>query len=142
MSETNNYTITLKTNEGGKVLIFENWKYDSKIDEFTFDISVNSFGFAAKQMFSLYRFSFEKFLQALKKMATRLSGTVELKDEYEKQYVRMEIDHLGHVSVTGEFWLFNIIEQHLKFGFETDQTCLQPLFNELSQVLDDLHTTR
>jgi hypothetical protein len=89
-------------------------------------------------MFSLYRFSFEKFLQALKKMAAQLSGAIELKDDYEKQYVRMEIDHLGHVAITGEFWLFNIIEQHLKFGFETDQTCLQPLHNDLSRIVNDL----
>jgi hypothetical protein len=142
MSETGNYTVELKTNDARKALVFENWKYQTKGTEgYVFDIRVLSGDFAAKHpMFFLYRTCLEQFLRNLEKMATRLSGTVELKDEYESHYVRMELDRLGHVTVTGEIWYYSQLEQHLKFGFETDQTCLQPLFKDLSRVVNDLRS--
>jgi hypothetical protein len=141
MSETSNYIVALKTNDPRKILIFDNWKYNCKGTEgYTFDVRIHSGDFAAKQMFFLYTTSLEQFLRKLEKMATRLSGTVELKDEYENHYVRMELDRLGHVTVTGELWYPSHLEQHLKFGFETDQTCLQPLFNDLSRVVNDLRS--
>jgi hypothetical protein len=126
-----------------KALVFENWKYENMGTEwYIFDIRVLSGNFAAKQMFCLCRTSFEQFLRNLEKMATRLSGTVELKEEYENQYVRMELDRIGHIAVTGELWYLAPLEQHLKFGFETDQTCLQPLFKDLSRVLEDLRSKK
>jgi hypothetical protein len=141
MSEPDNYIVELKTNDARKALVFENWKYDTKGEGYVFDIRVHSGDFAAKHpMFFLYRTCFEQFLRKLEKMATRLSGTVELKDEYENHYIKMELDRLGHVTVTGELWYLATLEQHLKFGFETDQTCLQPLFNDLSRVVNDLRS--
>jgi hypothetical protein len=139
MSEIGNYIVELKTNDARKTLVFENWKYQTKGTEgYVFDIRLLSGDFAAKQMFFIYRTSLEQFLRNIEKMITRLSGTIELKEEYESHYVRMELDRLGHVNVTGELWYFAPLEQHLKFGFETDQTCLQPLFNDLSRVVNDL----
>jgi hypothetical protein len=139
MSGISNFIVELKTNDPRKILIFDNWKYSCKgTESYSFDISILSGDFAAKQMFWLYQTSFEQFLRKLEKMATRLSGSVELRMEYENPYVKMEIDRLGHVTVTGEFWYHAPLEQHLKFGFETDQTCLQPLFKGLSRVVNDL----
>ena len=114
MSETGNYIVELKANDARKVLVFENWKYDTKGTEgYTFDVRVLSGDFAAKQMFFLYRTCLEQFLRKLEKMATQLSGTVELKDEYENHYVRMELDRLGHLTVVGEFWYHAPLDQHL-----------------------------
>ena len=71
-------------------------------------------------------------------MATQLSGEAEIKEEYEDHYVRIQLSCHGHVIVTGELWYYSDLNQHLKFGFETDQTCLQPLFNDLSQLVNEL----
>ena len=138
MNQTSNHTVKLKTNDAQKVLIFENWKHDTKSDGFMLDIYVSSEDFAAKQMFFIRRTFFEDFLRKLKKMETLLFGSVELREEYENHYVKMELDRLGHLTVIGEFWYLATLEQHLKFGFITDQTCLQPLHDDLSRMVDNL----
>lgn len=143
MSETNNYIVKMKTNEVYKSLIFENWKYQQGSAEgYMFDVSVQSGDFIGKQPFFLYRASFKQFLNKLEKMAARLYGSTELKEEYENHYVKMELDTTGHVTVVGEFWYYSHLEQHLKFGFVTDQTCLIPLHNDLSRVVNELHTKK
>jgi hypothetical protein len=140
MSETANYIVELKTNDTKKVLIFENWECNDELNGYNVDVRVSSFDFSAKQRFLLYKAGLEQFLRELEKMISRLSGSIELRDEFPEPYVKMEIDNLGHVNITGELWDHSQREQHLKFGFKTDQTCLRPLFNDLSRVINDLRS--
>jgi hypothetical protein len=135
MKNKNNYIAELKTYDSQKSLIFENWKYDDEY--FCFDIYVLSGDFSGKQMFCISRNSFEKFLRNLKNLIEQLTGSIELREEYETDhFIKMELDHLGHLSVIGELFYHAPLDQQLIFGFVTDQTCLQPLYDDLSNIIN------
>jgi hypothetical protein len=92
---------------------------------------VRSGAFEAEKSFYFEEPVFDQFLEQLIEMNRTLSGKAILKPYYEPEYIAFEMLTGGHVLITGELFEYSAQSQHLKFGFETDQTCLSPLIADL-----------
>ena len=65
-------------------------------------------------------------------MDQTLSGSATLRPMWESPFIRLALDHRGHIAVSGEL---GDADQHLRFTFDTDQTCLRPLISDLDACL-------
>ena len=99
---------------------------------------VRSGAFSVDKPFYFEEYVLDQFLDQLIEMNRTLSGKATLKPFYEPEYIALEMLNRGHVLVTGEFFGFDLAEQHLKFGFETDQTCLEALIADLKSCRKDV----
>lgn len=92
---------------------------------------LRSGGFQFETEFFFEVWSLQQFISGLTDMDRTLNGKAVLKPMWETDYVELAMTSLGHVSVTGEFVQPGDFDQMIKFGFETDQTCLAPLRDKL-----------
>ena len=68
-------------------------------------------------------------------MNRQLEGEVRLQELHWDDFVTLACDSRGRVTVTGEIVNYqDEFTQHLKFGFVTDQTCLEPLIQDLKRL--------
>ena len=90
--------------------------------------------FRADYRFWVERYCVVAFLDAVRAMDGTLQGEARLQPLFESDFVHLRLTKRGGVVVTGE--LGEADSNHLRFKFETDQTCLRPLVADLQQLLE------
>ena len=100
------------------------------------ELTVASNGFSCQRPFFFDDMAVGEAVPALRKMAATLFGKCIIKEQWEDDYLALEVDDMGHVLVSGEIFEHSEFSQRLKFAFRTDQTVLLPFANELQLLLD------
>lgn len=112
-------------------LIFRSCNKFDDSSGYRVDLWMRSGGFQLETAFYFEEWSLRQFINSLTDMDRTLTGRATLKPMWETDYVELAMTSLGHVGVTGEFIHAREFDQRIKFGFETDQTCLAPLRDKL-----------
>lgn len=98
-------------------------------------LEVRSRGFEVSTPFYFELQPLARFLDELVAMDRVLSGSAKLKPIYEDHFIELTLTRRGRVVVRGEVFESSEHPQHLGFEFETDQTVLKPLIDELRECL-------
>jgi hypothetical protein len=128
--------IELRTNRDDTVLRLLNVEKFNDETGYRCDLVVRSGGFACERQFYFDGESFTDAIAALRRMIDGSSGEATIKFRYEDDFLRFEMNRLGHVFVSGELYEHSERSQSLKFAFRTDQTVLAPLVQEFVAVHD------
>ena len=126
-----NTVVKLQTNDENQVLELSEFELFEK-DSFKCRLKVWSRGFGFEK--DVFFDNVHNFIDQVEVMASSLSGEAVLKEEYHDHYLKFQVTKLGHVIVSGTLIDYSHQDQHLEFGFKTDQTCLEPFSKELKQV--------
>lgn len=124
--------IELKTNRETERLSFAT-RYLVQIN-FTFDLTVFSNGFSATSHFCVRRDQIEKMCSDLTTMKQAISGNTTLEDNDSDASITFQIKPNGQVIVYGQVGGSHE-ENYLKFSFQTDQTCMEPLLTDFHKLL-------
>jgi len=76
-----------------------------------------------------------QFLDQLVMMDRTVTGSAKLKPLYEDHFIELTLTSRGRVVVRGEVYEYSEHSQHLRFEFETDQTVLKPLIEQLRECV-------
>lgn len=82
-----------------------------------------------------------RFASDIKQLHRSLSGSARLQTPFERDFVELSVDSLGHVLVKGHFELSGPVSQRLDFEFTCDQTFLPSLIVSLDAVLAETPKT-
>jgi hypothetical protein len=124
--------VELKTHDAAKKLSFAT-RYLVQIN-FTFDLTVNSDGFAGTSHFCVRIDEIETLCNDLKKMHSSLLGSAKLNDNDSDGFVEFTISENGHLQVCGQ--VGGSHEDHfVKFEFWTDQTCIPQFVDDFKKLL-------
>ena len=124
--------IELKTNSETERLSFAT-RYLVQIN-FTFDLTVLSNGFSGTSHFCVRRDQIEKMCSDLTIMKQAMSGDTTLEDNDSDASVNFQINSHGQVIVYGQVGGSHE-ENYMKFSFQTDQTCIEPLLTDFHKLL-------
>ena len=124
--------IELKTNRKTERLSFTT-RYLVQIN-FTFDLTVLADSFCGTSHFCVRREQIEKLCADLTEMKARLSGNTILEDNDSDVSVNFQIENLGQVWVFGQVGGSHE-DNYVKFKFQTDQTCIEPLIEDFHKLL-------
>ena len=94
-------------------------------------LEVRSRGYQVRAPFYFEPWSLEQFITHLEQMDRTLTGTAKLKPMFEDHFVELTLTNTGRVVVHGEVFEYSEHGQHITFEFETDQTVLKPLIDDL-----------
>jgi hypothetical protein len=130
--------IELKTNSQTERLSFAT-RYLVQIN-FTFDLTVLSNGFSGTSHFCVGRDQIEKMCSDLTTMKQAMSGNTTLEDNDSDASINFQMNPLGQVIVYGQIGGSHE-DNYLKFRFETDQTCLEPLLTDFHRLLKNEEPT-
>jgi hypothetical protein len=98
-------------------------------------LEVRSRGFEVSTPFYFEPQPLAQFLDELVAMDRALSGSAKLKPLFEDHFLELTLTRRGRIVVRGEVFEYSEHPQHLGFEFETDQTVLKPLIDELRACL-------
>ena len=126
------YVVEIKTAHNGPSLRLGDFEFMSK-DAYGCRLTVWSHGFGCDCRFWIE--SMDNALEKLEEMDRDLKGEVTLKEDFGSDFIRIAVDHLGHVHVTGKVERPGELHQALEFGFKTDQTVLKPLIGSIRGLL-------
>ncbi|MBK8734661.1 MAG: hypothetical protein IPL98_01780 [Saprospiraceae bacterium] len=124
--------IELKTNSKTERLSFAT-RYLVQIN-FTFDLTVLSDSFGGTSHFCVRREQIEKLCSDLTEMKDRLSGNTNLEDNDSDANLCFQIERYGQVYVFGQVG-GSYEDNYVKFKFQTDQTCIEPLIEDFLKLL-------
>ena len=124
--------VALSTNRQGAMLEFRDIKRFGDESGFLTVLALESGDLSARIRFYFEPHSLKTFLGELRQMDQTLSGSATLRPMWESPFIRLALDHRGHIAVSGEL---GDADQHLRFTFDTDQTCLRPLISDLDACL-------
>jgi hypothetical protein len=96
-------------------------------------LEVRSRGFDVRTPFYFEAEPLAQFIDQLGAMDRSLSGSAKLKPVFEDHFIELTITPRGRIVVRGEVFEYSEHSQHLRFEFETDQTVLKPLIDELKE---------
>lgn len=130
--------IELKTNRETERLSFAT-KYLVQIN-FTFDLTVLSNGFNGTSHFCVRREQVKKMCSDLTIMQKAMSGNTTLEDNDSDASVNFQMKPNGQVTVFGQVGGSHE-ENYLKFNFQTDQTCIEPLLTDFHNLLKNEEPT-
>jgi hypothetical protein len=130
--------IELKTNRETERLSFAT-RYLVQIN-FTFDLTVLSNGFSGTSHFCVRRAQIEEMCSDLTKMKQAMSGNTTLEDNDSDASVNFQMKPYGQVVVFGQVGGSHE-ENYLKFSFQTDQTCIEPLLTDFHRLLKNEEPT-
>ena len=130
--------IELKTNRQTERLSFAT-RYLVQIN-FTFDLTVLSNGFSGTSHFCVRRDQIEKLCSDLTTMKQAMSGNTTLEDNDSDASINFQMNPLGQVIIYGQIGGSHE-DNYLKFRFETDQTCLEPLLTDFHRLLKNEEPT-
>lgn len=132
MSEDRANRVELQTHDRDAQLVLDQIGRFADGSGYRCKLIVRSAGFACERPFYFQEWNLREFLDNLDRMRTRLSGDAVLKQEHESDFVKLQVDGMGHVFVSGEV---HLVPTHLlKFEFRSDQTCLGSLIRDLKAV--------
>lgn len=126
--------ITLAHTSETSFLIFRNCNKFRDGSGYCVDLVMRSGAFQLDTTFYFEDWPLKQFLEGLSQMNESLTGKATLRPMWEKDYIEFEATTLGHIEIVGEFTSYEPLEQRLRFGLETDQTCLVPLVKGLKQL--------
>ena len=132
LKEKINEVVVLQTNDEDKLLQLSGFELFGK-GAFKCKVTLNSRGFAYTG--NAYFDNGASFIGSLEKAATDLHGSAELKEDYNDHFIKLEINSIGHVIVSGTFVEYSDHSQNMSFEFKTDQTCLIPFINSFKKVV-------
>lgn len=124
--------IILQTGKDNPSLCLKNAKPLGK--DFYARLDLCSGGFSADCDFHFEAWAKQQFVTSLAEMDRTLSGEAILKPMFEDYFLRFQLDKTGHVIVSGELIEYTSEIQKLTFSFQTDQTCLRPFYEALTQL--------
>lgn len=130
--------IELKTNRETEQLSFAT-RYLVQIN-FTFDLTVLSNGFSGTSHFCVRRDQIEKMCSDLTTMKQAVSGSTTIEDNDSDASVNFQMKPNGQVIVFGQVGGSHE-ENYLKFSFQTDQTCIEPLLKDFHKLLKNEEPT-
>lgn len=123
--------IELKTDDTSKKLSFAT-RYLVQIN-FTFDLTINSNGFAGTSHFCVRIDEIEALCKDLAKMHSSHLGSAKLSDNDSDGFVEFTISEYGHLQVSGQ--VGGSHEDHfVKFEFQTDQTCIPQFVDDFKKL--------
>ena len=100
-------------------------------------ISLRSGSFAVHAL-KFYFDGLDEFLFQARRLYETLSGSAELRQQWERNHLSIRATSRGHIRVAGHFELFDGEKQLLEFSFTTDQTFLPALIASLEHVCHEL----
>lgn len=124
--------IELKTNRKTERLSFAT-RYLVQIN-FTFDLTVLADSFGGTSHFCVRREQIEKLCSDLTDMKDRLSGKTNLEDNDSDANVCFHIESNGQLYVFGQVGGTHE-DNYVKFKFQSDQTCIEPLIEDFHKLL-------
>jgi len=130
--------IELKTNSETERLSFAT-RYLVQIN-FTFDLTVLSNGFSGTSHFCVRRDQIEKLCSDLTTMKQAMSGNTTLEDNDSDASVNFQMKPHGQIIVFGQVGGSHE-ENYLKFSFQTDQICIEPLLTDFHTLLKNEEPT-
>jgi hypothetical protein len=130
--------IELKTNTETERLSFAT-RYLVQIN-FTFDLTVLSNGFSGTSYFCVRRDQIEKMCSDFTTMKQAMSGKTTIEDNDSDASVNFQMKPNGQVIVFGQVGGSHE-ENYLKFNFQTDQTCIEPLLTDFYKLLKNEEPT-
>ena len=107
---------------------------------FTFDLTVVSNGFSGTSHFCVRRDQIERMCSDLTIMKQALSGNTTLEDNDSDGSITFQMKPDGQVIVYGQVGGSHE-ENYLKFSFQTDQTCIEPLMTDFHKLLKNEEPT-
>jgi len=128
--------IHLLTNSESSSLSFHDCKKFGDASGYEVRLVVKSGGFGLDLDFYFEEWSLQQFILGVAKMEETLKGRADLKPMWEPGHMELELDDLGHVTVSGEFVEYSPGHQQMRFEFMTDQTCLTPLLRDLKSLAE------
>lgn len=130
--------IELKTNRETERLSFAT-RYLVQIN-FTFDLTVISDGFSGTSHFCVRRDQIEKMCSDLTIMKQAMSGNTTLEDNDSDASVNFQKESNGQIIVFGQVGGSHE-GNYLKFSFQTDYTCIEPLLTDFNKLLKNEEPT-
>ena len=130
--------IELKTNRDTERLSFAT-RYLVQIN-FTFDLTVLSNGFSGTSHFCVRCDQIEKMCSDLTTMKQAMSGNTTIEDNDSDASVNFQMKPNGQVIVFGQVGGSHE-ENYLKFNFQADQTCIEPLLTDFHKLLKNEEPT-
>lgn len=127
-----NDKIELKTNRETERLSFAT-RYLVQIN-FTFDLTVLSNGFRGTSHFCVRREQIENMCSDLTTMKQASSGNTILEDNDSDASINFQMKPHGQIIVYGQVGGSHE-ENYLKFSFQTDQSCIEPLLTDFHKLL-------
>lgn len=127
--------IALRTNRDDAVVRL------SQIEKFTdgsgygCQLFVKSGSFTYDGSFYFDNNQLQTAVAALREMDANLSGEAVLKGTWEEDHIRIAVNEMGHVIVSGALFLQSDLPQALKFMFKTDQSVIKPFLDDLGSLL-------
>jgi hypothetical protein len=127
--------VILRTNTSDPALALRDVQRFADGSGFRTLLVVRSRGFGAERSFHVEPGPLVLLIEALERMDRTLSGAALLKPHWEEDFLELQMGRLGRVMVRGELHESSASPQHLRFEFETDQTCLAPLVTDIRACL-------
>lgn len=127
--------VVLRTHDERKHLALLEVERYSDASGYCAFLEVRSDNFAGRIRFCFEVEPLRAFIDGIERMDRELAGTATLQSVYEEPWLKLEVDHAGRVSVTGELVWYVDYTHRLRFGFQTDQTCLGPFARDLRACL-------
>jgi hypothetical protein len=128
--------VTLQTHDPSLLLELRDLHLLGDGNDYQCSLVIRSGGFQLEKLFWFEPSCLRTFLQGLAELDSALVGIAKLQPLYESDYIQLEGTRGGHIVVSGELFGTGEIPQNLRFGFQTDQTCLRPLINDLRRVVE------
>ena len=100
-------------------------------------ISLRSGNFALHAL-KFYFDGLDEFLSQARRLYDALSGSAELRQQWERNHLSITATTRGHIRVAGHFEFFDGESQRLGFGFTSDQTFLPAFIASLERVCHEL----
>ncbi len=100
------------------------------------DLFVQSSGFSVECPFYFDEFFLTNALSQLKVMAQTFQGKVIIGQQFEEGHIQIAANRYGHVMVSGTILEQSEQPQRLDFAFRTDQTVLEPLIRDFTQLVE------
>jgi hypothetical protein len=101
-------------------------------------ISLRSGSFAVHAL-RFYFANLDEFLSQTRRLYDTLSGSAELRHQWERNHLSITAASRGHILLAGHFEFFDGEKQRLEFGFTSDQTFLPAFIASLEHVCHELN---
>ncbi|MDF1501718.1 hypothetical protein [Roseisolibacter sp. H3M3-2] len=126
--------VVLRTHTDDPSLAFRRVRRLGPADGYECELHVRSAGFVLARSFWFEPSDLAACIDDLRIMDRDLAGAAELRTRYEDNFVRFDVSARGVVTVSGTATEYSALGQSLRFAFETDQTVLRPLAEDLAAL--------
>jgi len=133
-SSTNIEDIELQTHLANCALRMSNIERFTDGSGYACTLAVKSGEFSCTRRFYFDDRYLANAIDALRTMNQGVPGEATLRGHWDEDEVKLAMNRLGHVVVSGQLFEHSELSQSLKFAFRTDQTVLGPFLHELAAI--------